>query len=219
MIRAILVTPVWQDDPSANEVKDRAKEIFSRGEFRRSKSLIERFVDWLAERLGGQPTPDGFQQNGWLNVVIWTVLIALAIGLVSFIIWLIVKRKPRAKRLKTSPELVVERDRSHSEWADEASQLEASGDWKGAIRCRYRELVAVLVQRRLVESVPGRTTGELRQDLSASHPAVAREFSEATLLFELPWYGHLDTGPAENAAFKQLAERVLAAAPELVDAP
>lgn len=63
MIRAILVTPVWQDDPSANEVKDRAKEIFSGSEFRRSKSLIERFVDWLAERLGGQPTPVWLSAN------------------------------------------------------------------------------------------------------------------------------------------------------------
>jgi hypothetical protein len=77
---------------------------------------------------------------------------------------------------------------------------------------RYRELVAELVDRAVVGSVPGRTTGELRADVAANAAGVDAVFSEATLLFELPWYADAPTGPEQNARFKQLAAAVLAGA-------
>lgn len=163
--------------------------------------------------------PCGFQQIGWLQC--GDLDGAHCAGDWARVLHYLAHRETEAsgQAFEDLPRVGGGRDRSHSEWADEASQLEASGDWKGAIRCRCRELVAVLVQRRLVESVPGRTTGELRQDLSAS-PSSGRSGvlgSDVVVRAAVVWPSR-HRPREESTAFKQLAERVLAAAPELVDA-
>ena len=53
----------------------------------------------------------------------------------------------------------------------------------------------------------------MRGDIAARAPQVLDPFSDATLLFELPWYADEPTGAVENARFKELAATVLAGAP------
>jgi hypothetical protein len=105
----------------------------------------------------------------------------------------------------------VEHRRRAGEWADDAERFEAAGEWKLAVRARFRELVRTLVDRRQVADLAGRTTGELRDDLATTTPGATDAFDTACLLFELPWYAHVDTGAAENARFTAAAAAVLAA--------
>jgi hypothetical protein len=90
--------------------------------------------------------------------------------------------------------------------------LESTGDWKGGLRCRYRELVGELVARDVLRDVPGRTAGEYRTELREHAPEVAAPFSGACDLFERAWYGDLPTGRDESEHFRELADRVLAGA-------
>jgi hypothetical protein len=209
------------DVPTRADTRRAAQAIFRRGEFQRRLSLLDRFLRWL-EKLFHFPTPKGGAggSSGGPDLLLFVVLVAL-VALLVWVVVVVVRTWVRTPKPTPEPEAepVVDRPRTQREWRTEAESAETDQRWKDAILARYRELVAELVDRRVVESVPGRTTGELRADVAANAPLVAHSFDEATTLFELPWYAHADTGPTENARFKQLAQAVLDGAAPVGSAP
>jgi Domain of unknown function (DUF4129) len=206
------------DDPSADDVRRTMREIFERPEFQRSKSLLQRVVDQILEWLGRNTDVQapGVSPSGWGGpigtIVLWVAAILVVIALALLVRKIILAWRPRRKTTSKPVDVHVDDERDATEWASDAEALEAAGRWKDAIRCRYRELVARLVESETVSPMAGRTTGELRADLASGAPVVAREFSEATLLFELPWYADAPTGPPENHRFRELSAAVLAGA-------
>jgi hypothetical protein len=98
-------------------------------------------------------------------------------------------------------------------WRIEAEAHERNGEWRQALRCRYRALVADLARRGVLEEIPGRTAGEYRAELSGALPSAAPPFAGATELFERAWYGHGPTGATDTDRFRDLADRVLESAP------
>jgi hypothetical protein len=106
----------------------------------------------------------------------------------------------------------IEEDRPADAWKADAEQAEASGQWKLALRARYRWLLGELFERQVLANVPGRTPGEYRADLARLLPEQATTSATATELFERAWYGNEPTGPDENQQFRSCAEQVLAAA-------
>jgi hypothetical protein len=195
-----------------------ALNVFGRKEFQRKLSLLDRISRWISRQ--NHTNGPTYQTSGGSSGASSLVLFLVAVVLVAVLVWIIVRvartwvRSPKAD-VEADEEPVVEVPRTKSEWRSEADQAEVDGRWKDAILARYRELVAELVDRQVVDSVPGRTTGELRGDVSTNAPSVSSAFSEATLLFELPWYGDLTTGPEENQRFKGLATSVLQGAPAI----
>jgi hypothetical protein len=99
--------------------------------------------------------------------------------------------------------------RGPAEWRADAEAAERAGQWRQALRCRYRALVAELADRGLVEEVAGRTAGEYRAEVAGAAPAVAAPFAGATELFERAWYGEAPTGQDEAARFRGLSDEVL----------
>ena len=93
-------------------------------------------------------------------------------------------------------------------WRVDAEQAEAAGEWKLALRARYRWLLGELIDRQLLVNVPGRTPGEYRTELARIRPDQATAFATATDLFERAWYGNEPTGPDENRQFRSCAEQV-----------
>src|SRR6266508_687309 len=103
--------------------------------------------------------------------------------------------------------------RSAAEWRAEAEAHEAAREWRQAVRCRYRALVADLASRGVVEEVPGRTSGEYRGEVSRNLPNASEAFAGATEVFDRAWYGRQPTGEGEATSFRDLAGRVLARVP------
>lgn len=99
-----------------------------------------------------------------------------------------------------------------TDWSREAARLEAQGEWRAALRSRYRGLVAALAASGVVDDVPGRTAGEHRAQVARTAPQAAAEFDSATALFEDAWYGGRPVGAAEASRLATLAERVVATA-------
>lgn len=190
----------------------------SRDEFQYPKSLWERFVDWLDDRFDWLPEstgdPAGVSVGGpgaIAQILAWVVLLA-AVALVLFVVFTVVHNRI-GKSVDSDPpdEVEIEHRRAARQWASEAEKYETSGDWKMAIRARYRELVRTLIDRRQVKDLAGQTTGELRDDVAFTTGDSSEAFDTASLLFELPWYGNVPTGESENARFKEAAMAVLAA--------
>lgn len=199
-----------------DQISDRAREVFGRPEFHRDKSWVQRFFEWLGRQLE-RILPDsvvggtGFS-GGFGGVVVWIILIVLLVGLLYAIYRLVRGRVRRSRREPDEVLIEVEEHRSTGEWASAAEEFERDGNWKEALRCRYRELVSALVDRRAVGSLPGSTTGELRVEVTATMPDVAHDFDLASRIFELAWYADVPTGAPELADFRARSARVLAGA-------
>ena len=204
MARAWLDLPVPQRDPG--EVRRAVSEVLSRPELRRAapSSITDRLREWLivhALRLLTKIVGAADAANLAL-----AVFLLLVVG-VAVLVW------RYARGLSRDPELaaalpVVPR-RGAAEWRAQAEAHERAGEWRQAVRCRYRALVADLAGRGLVEEVPGRTAGEYRGEVGRALPAAAAAFAGATELFERAWYGHHPAGPDEAARLRDLAARVL----------
>lgn len=197
--------PLPEPDTDPAEVGRLADEVLARPEFQpEQKGLVERAFDWVGDTLGD--LLDGLFTGGGNALLAWFIL-ALIVGAVAFLA-VRLGRTVRADHAGVEERRRPPR-RPPVEWLREAEEHEAKGEWRAALRCRYRALVGDLVARQLIPDVPGRTTGEYRREVADAAPAAAGDFAGATELFELAWYGHRPTGPDENARFRDLADRVL----------
>jgi hypothetical protein len=192
-------------DHSAREARRAMRDVLARDEFREPPTpLLERARDALFDFLGrllarvlegatGSPV-------GWAVVaVVVTVLVVLAVRFARS-----VTRDPEREAVG-----VASARRSPRDWRAEADALEARGEWRAALRCRYRARVAELAARGLVDEIPGRTAGEYRAEVATNVPLAADDFSGATSLFEGAWYGGVPTGVDEAGRFRVLEARVL----------
>lgn len=207
---------MFAEGPTRDQVRDVATEVFRRGEFQRHKSLLQRIIEWIEDLFDGNQVDTTVPSAGGGSALGQLLLYLLLAVLVVILVWLLVRAARGRIRSTASDEpedasARIEEERAASEWRSDAARAEAEGRWKDAMRDRYRELVAGLMEARALPDVPGRTTGELRLDIVAHLPAMADRFSEACLLFELPWYADLPTGPDENARIRALSAEILAA--------
>ena len=192
-------------DPQS--IRGTARGILSQPQFRTAgPSALERARSWAGRQVSHALDAALAGHFGVAGVVV-LLLIAAAVVLV-------VARVVRASRHTGAVRgyRVDGGSRPPADWLAEAAACEARGDWRGALRARYRALVAELAARGVVDEVPGRTTGEYRAEVSANLPAAAPEFGGATDLFEATMYGDQASGPAETAELDALAHRVLAGA-------
>ena len=195
--------PVSGRDP--DQVSDAVHRVLSRAEYQQPAKpfliqLRDDVLDWLARALSTVASA---------GIVAWIMLgVVLAlVVLVALRLFREVSRDPA-----TGVSVHLARIRPSTEWRAEAEAHERAGEWRPALRCRYRALVADLAGRGLLDEVPGRTAGEYRAELGSSLPAASSSFRHATELFELAWYGHQQTGAGDTARFRQLADSVLATA-------
>ena len=210
-------------DPGApaqpDQVADQVRDVMSRSEFDYSPSAIERVFEWIAEQLSklfqpGEGSGSGGSFGGGIGwLFAWLIVVAAVVALVAVVVWVVANRSRRQRAEDDEPltPAEVEHRRAASEWMSDAERWEAAGEWKEALRARYRNLVRVLVDRRQLADVPGRTTGELRADLDVTTPDAREDFDTCCLLFELAWYADVPTGPEENGRFRSAADRVLSA--------
>jgi hypothetical protein len=176
--------------------------VLARPEYRHpGPSLFSRFehdaLDWVARVLSGVV---GAGVGAW-------IALAVIIGLVALVVWRLssgVTRDPGR-----SVAISMARLRPAADWRAEAEAHERAGEWRQAVRARYRALVADLAGRGLLHEIPGRTAGEYRAELGDALPAASSQFAGVTELFEGAWYGNRPTGSVDAAHLRDLADRVL----------
>ena len=196
---------MWADSP-AGEIRQRAHEILQRPEFGRQESLLQRIANWIEDLfskitfgLGGGP--------GFLGNLVSLVILA---GIVVVLVLIMRALLGRTRLPKRTPDdeltIELEEGRDASDWRSDAERFEAAGQWREAMRARYRELVRTLIDDGVLDDLPGRTTGEYRGEFVHARPVHADAFIGLTDLFEAVWYGGVETDAADNQRFRQLAD-------------
>ncbi len=211
-----LADPGGPADPAAT--RDQVRELLSGDQYSYAPSLVERVLNWIAEQLdklmpdAGPPGATGTFTGGIGAVLAWVLIAVAVLAVVAAVVYVVLRRVRKVEVDEAPPtELEVEHRRTVRQWRDDAATHEAAGEWKEAVRAHYRALVRELTDRRQLPDVAGRTTRELRADLADTTPDATEDFDTASLLFELPWYADVPTGPDEVATFRTAAAAVLAA--------
>jgi Domain of unknown function (DUF4129) len=199
--------PEPEHDPA--EVRETTRRVLRRPEFRPAqRSGVQIAWDWLLLQLG---ILFGLLAAGGAGSIIGLVVVLLIMAaLFLLIVWFSrgITRDPAiAAALPAVPR------RSGASWRAEAEAHERAGEWRQAVRSRYRALVADLAARGLVDEIPGRTAGEYRGEVRRNVPTAAAEFADATELFELAWYARWPTGPDDATRLRALSDQVLSRVP------
>lgn len=89
------------------------------------------------------------------------------------------------------------------DWDKMAEEALARGDLDGAVRARYRALLAALAARGVVPAAQSLTAGECRRAVSKGLPDLFPAVAQATQVFESAIYGH---APIERTSVETLRE-------------
>lgn len=193
------------------EARRAAEEILARAEYQEPEpSLVDRALEAIGDLLGRTFAALGSGAGGVVGTVVVLAVLLLA-G------WLLLRAlRVGGGRLGTQVEVGVvhgtEAPDDPDVWAAEADRLREGGDHRGALRCRYQELVARLVRDRVVPHDPARTPAELRALLGGRRPDLEHELAEVTDRFEATWYGGAPVDAAGEEAFGRTAAEIARAA-------
>ena len=190
--------PLGPNGQDADEIRERACRLTAP-----ETACIERDPDSVTD--GGGAGGGGF--GAVLELLLWILFIGLVAALLATIIWVVVQRAPsRPRRARpraaeeadgADEELVVlgrtqfDREHTPAQWRQDAEEHRRAGRHRDALRCRYRAMVGELARRDLIDEIPGRTTGEEREQLERVVPTSSATFGAAADLFDGAWYGHV----------------------------
>ena len=185
------------------EVRSDAASVLAQRQFRHHHSnWFLRIPGWV-DRVVGRLLADLVSSNG-LTVAGLVVASALIVaGLV------LAARFARGVKRDPAFDVTTRRPRRKAvDWTQEAVGHEAKGEWRQALRCHYRALVAELADRDVLDEIPGRTSHEYALQVAERIPQAADAFGAVSAMFEAVWYGFEPTGPVDLERFHALATSV-----------
>lgn len=111
---------------------------------------------------------------------------------------------------------VVDHETPPDRWRRLATQARDTGDHREAVRCQYRALIGDLARAGYVDEIPGRTSGEEREQVAEIAPrlgevgrGVARQFGVAADTFDEAWFDDGEVTPADDQQFLAAERGVL----------
>jgi hypothetical protein len=106
-------------------------------------------------------------------------------------------------------------ERSSASWDAEAGAHLAAGRWEAALRARYAAAVVTLLERGVIDDVPGRTIRELDAQLRVVAPDLAPAFAVAGARVERVVFGDEPASEDDLRAAAHALERAATAGPRV----
>jgi Domain of unknown function (DUF4129) len=208
------------------EENRKLEEILQRPEYARKVNaesaltrLINRFSKWLQEWLRNLlPTPQPIS-SGSASVISKTaqvVVIALALGVLAFVLKLFLPRLLRArkpkKKAKATARIVLgerlEPDQSALDLLSEAEALARRGELRAAIRKAYIALLVELGERKIISLAQYKTNRDYLRAVRQVEPLYGN-VKQLTDTFERHWYGLAQASESDWLAFRSAYKQAL----------
>lgn len=192
--RVMQVAAQLADELTRDGARQAARDELTKPEYQVGQpSLLDRVVAWLVAQvleLFGRAVsvvPGGAAGLAIIvaGVVVLVVLLRLGLGPVGL-------RDALNDRRRGSRAMTAD------DYRAEADHLVAQGDWKRAVRARFRAIVRELEQRGVLDPRPGRTAGEIAGEAARAVPVVSAAVRAAALVFDAIWYGDRPASPADH---------------------
>ena len=104
---------------------------------------------------------------------------------------------------------IVDVEQPPDRWRRAAAEHREAGRFRDAVRCEYRALVGDLARAGHVDEIPGRTSGEEREQVRALAPGVAAAFDAAADIFDAAWFDDAEVTVDHDERFVAAATSVL----------
>ena len=179
------------------------RELLKREYHVAEPSLLDRIVNRVLESLGellGETVdvvPGGLGGLVLLLVLLTLLVVATRLGL-----------GPLAARDRLADRRRSARSMTAADYRAEADRLAAAGEWKDAVRARFRAIVRELEQRGVLDARPGRTAGEIAREAADAVPAVSAPAHDAAGVFDAVWYGRRAATAADHDLLKRSDDAV-----------
>lgn len=205
------------------EANRKLKEILARPEYAvkpKGQSaiarLMERILKWLLNLIP-KPKPLSPGRAGIFSQIAQVLVVALAVGVLilvlkMFLPRLLRNRKPRKKKVKQEPRIVLGEtlapDQSALDLLAEAEALARAGELRAAIRKAYIALLVELGDRKILHLAEHKTN---RDYLSAvyNHESLYGNVRQLTDSFERHWYGLAQASETDWETFRSAYKRTL----------
>lgn len=195
-----------------DEIRQKADDILARPEYREAPpSLVERAVNWLAERLGnvfGSVVGNSGSGGYYLGYLV----LFLGLAAAGYFLWKVLPRSGGLRR----PGMAVTHESlpraSRAQWLARAAEAEAAGRWGEAVHARYHALTTGLADRRQVPAAESTTSGEHRTAFAqgaAPQPERVAVFDGVTDRYEHVWFGGREAAADDSAALAAADQRLL----------
>lgn len=187
------VLPIDRDAAREAARRELSKRIYQP----RERGFVERVIDWLVRQVGKMLDSASSVAPGGVP----GLLLLLAIG-VALIVFLRMRLGPMRRTDALTDERGTRR-LTAEDYRSEAVAFAAAGDWREALRARFRAVIRELEQRGVLDERPGRTAGEIAAEASAAMPAVGGPMRLAADTFNEVWYGDR---AATQAAYQRIVD-------------
>ena len=207
MIRSLLTTAVRAVPvvPDADQARTWLEDELTQPVYHQHASILQRIVAWLRRLFDGAPG-----LNTSPRVV--ALIVVLAIVLIAGVALWVAGPVRRARRLRAPGAVHAGDDRrTAAQLRADADAAADRGAWDDAVADRFRAIVRDLETRTVLDERPGRTAHEAVETASGRLPTVATDLRRAGRLFDDVVYGHVPAHRSDDAALREVDQRVGAA--------
>lgn len=191
-----------------DEARVLARRELSNPDYDADPSLLERAIGWVLEKLGEFfDLASGVSPGGWAGVLVLAALLTLA--------YLIVRRRvgPFARTASRPSDIFETTTLSATEHRMAADAASAGGDYVTAVVERFRAIVRDLEERDVLDARPGRTIGEVVDDVAGVLPTCAEALSDGAVIFAAVRYGSHPATADQDVRLREIDDLVRAAQP------
>lgn len=201
-VLAFLQEPITRDgarEEAATELSRRIYQVQQDG-------WVQRAFDWVVDKVGNlfedaiRVTPGGLPSLVLVVVALVLVAVAIRLGLGPAGIRDALTDRRRGSRAMTA-----------AEYRAEADRLAGTGDYKEAVRARFRAIIRELEQRAVLDPRPGRTAGEIAREGGTAVPAIRPDLHTVATTFDLIWYGAKPAAATDYALVRDADDRIAGA--------
>lgn len=198
---AFLQDPVTRDGARDEAERELRKRIYRRDDEGIVQRVIERIMEALGELIENvvNVTPGGLPSLVLVVLALVLVVIALRLGL-----------GPANLRDALTDRRRGGRALSPEDYRAEAERRAADGDFKEAVRARFRAIIRELELRAVLDERPGRTAGEIAREGGAAVPAIGADLRTVAATFDEIWYGRRAAGADDYARVRDADGRITA---------
>lgn len=203
-----------------DRMREQFERVLERSEFNYDKSLMTRFTEWLGRvierlldmlRIPGTSVGAGGASSGIATFIVAVVLIAIAVAVIVFAVRRFRRRRTDGEDEEgtSSSKITIRSNSPEDDWMAEFIRLHGADPAKMSILARYRDLVGALVDGGVVDGSAGSSPREIVEGAARAVPDSGPLITEATDIFEEPWYGEQPGMESRAERLDEIRSRIL----------
>lgn len=202
---AVLAEPPL--DPSADQARRLLEHELSKPKYGDRRTLLQRLMDWLDERLTELTNSVGGLSTGWLLLLLAAIAVLIGFGLTK------VRRRQGPGRGHDDAEPVVSDELNADDLRRLAARALSDGDHTLAYVQYFRAIATRGVERAIVSARPGATAHEVAGDLARAFVDRRVEIDRCAARFDEVRYGGQTPARHEVESIRTLEESLARSRP------